>query len=70
MTVYQHFLRFWDNAFFFKGEMNYSTKSVFTCNRDETRPRIKKLLFTHEFHLGIKQAEFHSGMKLCLRKNL
>ena len=43
------------------------TKSAFTCNRveissrDETRPRMKKFMFTREFHPGMKGVEFHSG---------
>ena len=45
------------------------TKSAFTCNpdeissRDETRPGMKKFLFTREFHPRMKRVEFHSGMK-------
>ena len=51
-------------------------KSAFTCNRDqissrdETRPRIKKFLFTREFHPGMKRVEFHPGMKFNLKENL
>ena len=32
-------------------------------SRDETRPRMKTFLFTSDFHLRIKQAEFHTWMK-------
>ena len=52
------------------------TKSVFTCNRDEissrdeTRPEMKKFLFTLEFHPRMKRVEFHPGMKFNLKENL
>ena len=48
-------------------------KKMFTCNRDETSfqdetcPGIKKILLTREFHPGMKQAEFHSGIKFNLK---
>ena len=51
-------------------------KSAFTCNRDEisswdeTRPGIKKFMFTRQFHPGMKQVEFHSGIKFNLKGNL
>ena len=51
-------------------------KSAFTCNRDqissrdETRPGMKKFLFTREFHPGMKRVEFHPGMKFNLKENL
>ena len=31
---------------------------------------MKKLLFTCEFHPGMKRVEFHSGMKFNLKENL
>ena len=49
--------------------LHITVKSAFTCNRDEissrdeTRPGMKKFLFTREFHPGMKRVEFHSGMK-------
>ena len=52
------------------------SKSAFTCNRgetsfqDETRPRMKKFLFTREFHPRMKRVEFHPGMKFNLKENL
>ena len=52
------------------------TKSAFTCNRDEissrdeTRPGMKKFLFTREFHPAMKRVEFHPGMKFDLKENL
>ena len=52
------------------------TKSAFTCNRDEisswdeTRPGMKKFLFTRKFHPGMKRVEFHPGMKFNLKENL
>ena len=52
------------------------TKGAFTCNRDEissrdeTRPEMKKFLFTLEFHPGLKRVEFHAGMKFNLKENL
>ena len=51
-------------------------QSAFTCNRDEissgdeTRPGIKKFLFTREFHPRMKRVEFHPGMKFNLKENL
>ena len=51
-------------------------KSAFTCNRDEisyrdeTRPPMKRFLFTREFHSGMKRVEFHPGMKFNLKENL
>ena len=53
-----------------------NTKSAFTCirdeilSRDETRPGMKKILFTHEFYPGMKRVEFHPGMKFNLKENL
>ena len=47
-------------------------KNAFTCNRDEissrdeTRLGMKKILFTREFHSGMKRVEFHPGMKFNL----
>ena len=49
---------------------------AFTCNQDEipswdeTRPGMKKSLFTREFHPGMKRVEFHPGMKFNLKENL
>ena len=37
---------------------------------DETRPGMKKFLFTREFHLRMKRVEFHPGMKFNLKENL
>ena len=37
---------------------------------DETRPGMKKFLFTREFHPGMKRVEFHPGMKFNLKENL
>ena len=54
----------------------YQTKSAFICNRDEissrdeTRPGVKKNLFTREFHPGMKRVEFHPRMKFNLKENL
>ena len=31
---------------------------------------MKKFLFTHEFHPGMKRVEFHPGMKFDLKENL
>ena len=48
---------------------------VFTCNRDEissrdeSRPDMKKILFTPEFHPGMKQVEFHPGMTFSLKES-
>ena len=36
---------------------------------DETRPGMKKFLFTREFHPGIKRVEFHPRMKFYLKEN-
>ena len=53
-----------------------AAKRAFTCNRDEilswdeTRPRMKKFLFTREFHPGMKRVEFHPRMKFNLKENL
>ena len=53
-----------------------SSNSEFTCNRDEisprdeTRPRMKKILFTREFHSRMKQVDFHPRMKFNLKENL
>ena len=33
-------------------------------------PGMKKLLFTREFHPGMKRVEFHPGMKVNLKENL
>ena len=35
-------------------------------NLIETRPEMKKIIFTHKFLPGIKQVESHSGMKFSL----
>ena len=49
---------------------------LFTCNRDaissrdETRPGMKKFLFTRESHPRMKRVEFHPGMKFNLKENL
>ena len=32
-------------------------------------PRMKKFLFTCEFHPGMKRVEFHPGMKFNLKEN-
>ena len=56
--------------------MLHFIKSAFTCNRDEissgdeTRPGMKKFLFTREFHSGMKRVEFHPEMKFNLQENL
>ena len=53
-----------------------SSNSEFTCNRDEisprdeTRPRMKKILFTREFQSRMKQVDFHPRMKFNLKENL
>ena len=53
-----------------------SSKSAFTCNRDEissrdeTRHEMKTFLFTSEFHPGMKRVELHPGMKFNLKENL
>ena len=36
----------------------------------KSHPRMKKSLFTREFHPRMKQVEFHAGMKLNLKENL
>ena len=57
-------------------QLESSIKSAFTCNRDEissrdeTRPGIKKFLFTREFHPGMKRVEFDPRMKFSLKENL
>ena len=74
LTVYTFLLR-WN---FILG-WTHSCQSVFTCNQDETSSQdetcrgMKKILFTHEFHPGMKCLHvffsfFHSRMKfhLCL----
>ena len=33
-------------------------------------PGMKKILFTREFHPGMKRVEFHPGMKFNLKENL
>ena len=49
---------------------------AFTCNQykissqDETRPGMKKFLFTREFHPRMKRVEFHPRMKFNLKENL
>ena len=49
---------------------------AFTCNQykissqDETRPGMKKFLFTREFHPRMKRVEFHPEMKFNLKENL
>ena len=56
--------------------LNATSKSAFPRNRDEfsfwdkNRPAMKKFLFTRESHLGMKQVEFHPGMKFNLKENL
>ena len=56
--------------------LNATSKSAFTCNRDEissrdkTRPRMKKFRFTREFHPGMKRVEFHPEMKFNFKENL
>ena len=59
-----------------QGEKRFHSESAFTCNRDEiwsrdeTRPGMKKILFTREFHPQLKRDEFHPGMKFNLKENL
>ena len=59
-----------------QGEKQFHSESAFTCNRDEiwsrdeTRPGMKKILFTREFHPQLKRDEFHPGMKFNLKENL
>ena len=36
----------------------------------ESHPEMKKILFTREFHPGMKRVEFHTGMKFDLKENL
>ena len=36
----------------------------------KSHPGIKKFMFTREFHPGMKQVEFHSGIKFNLKGNL
>ena len=56
--------------------LNATSKSAFTCNRDEissrdkTRPGMKKFLFTRESHPGMKRVEFDPGMKFNFKENL
>ena len=60
----------------FHPRMNHPSQSAFACKRDEisssdeTRPGMKNFLFIREFHLWMKQVEFHPGMKLNLKENL
>ena len=64
------------NSFITRSIIYKNNNSAFTCNRDEissrdeTRPRMKKFLFTREFHPGMKRVEFHPGMKFNLKENL
>ena len=73
----------WDDVFarlifFFSSRDDISSLSLsaFTCyrdeisSRDETRPGMKKFLFTREFHPGMKRVEFYPGMKFNLKENL
>ena len=36
----------------------------------KSHPRMKKFLFTREFHRGMKRVEFHPGMNFNLKENL
>ena len=36
----------------------------------ESHPGMKKILFTREFHSGLKCVEFHPGIKFNLKENL
>ena len=36
----------------------------------KSHPEMKKILFTREFHPGMKRVEFHTGMKFDLKENL
>ena len=36
----------------------------------KSHPRMKKFLFTRDFHPGMKRVEFHPGMKFNLKENL
>ena len=36
----------------------------------KSHPRMKKFLFTREFHPGMKRVEFHPRMKFNLKENL
>ena len=36
-------------------------------SRDETRSGMKKILFTREFQSGMKQVEFHPGIKTLVQ---
>ena len=56
--------------FYHKVIIKIHIKSAFTCNRDEISSRVKKCLFTREFHPGMKRVEFHPGMKFNLKENL
>ena len=46
---------------------------MFTYNQDEisswneTRSGMKKILFTREFYPGLKQVEFHPGIKTLVQ---
>ena len=70
--LYQLFL--WNHKLI--KQFDTPSQSVFTCNRgeippwDETRTGMKKILFTREFHPGMKRVEFHPGMKFNLKENL
>ena len=35
----------------------------------KSHPKMKKFLFTREFHPGMKRVEFHPGMKFNLKEN-
>ena len=36
----------------------------------KSHPGVKKILFTPNFHSGMKRVEFHPGMKYNLKENL
>ena len=38
--------------------------------KTKSHPRMKKFLFTREFHPRMKREEFHPGMKFNLKENL
>ena len=44
------------------------SKLSLISSRDETRSRMKKFLFTREFHPRMKRVEFHPGIKFNLKK--
>ena len=44
------------------------SKLSLISSRDETRSRMKKFLFTREFHPRMKPVEFHPGIKFNLKK--